>query len=267
MCHPRSTSCPHPFGLVLRPEDIKDPNHPFPEDLAALVKRHTFLLIRGVEISDEQFFAMTERLGPPLQYAFGKVLNMEARRDATESQFSHARMALHQDAILNKNTNAAFLTIKCKVAPKRGGGETLFTNNRRFLEIAPAALIEQLRSVTIRYRSMAQGYYDGDGGASGLIEQKAIVPHPRTGEEVLYIGLDDPDDPRRNYQATVVGYSEAESRRFMDEIDRVLRDPEVMYTHAWQEGDVIIWDNFLACHGRNPFHKDDQRRLIRVAIT
>jgi alpha-ketoglutarate-dependent taurine dioxygenase len=248
------------FGLRLGPDDEIPPN------LAELVHKHIFVLLRGKSISDEEFAAMAGGLGRTIEYGFGKILNLEAREDASESQFSHAGMALHADAVLNSDYSALFLNFKCLSAPRFGGGETLFTNNRRFFEIAPRELIDELRSVTVAYRSRALGYYSGGGGADSPIMHAAVARHPRTGEEVLHLALDDPDDECRNYGAAVLGYDEASSRRFMRDVDTWLRHPEVLYAHGWQEGDVLIADNFLACHGRAPFKKGDRRRLIRIAI-
>lgn len=252
------------FGLFLTADEVRGLDDVFVGSLAELIRRHTFVVIRGVELEDARFLAVGERLGKPVEYAFGKVLNMEARAGAAESQFTHAGMPLHQDAILNRNTNASFLLFLCKEAPPGASGETLVTDNREFLRRAPAGLLEELRRVRIAYRSLAVGYYDGGGGTDVPIEHPAIIRHPRTGEETLYIALDDPEDPRRNYQATVVGYSEPESRRLMEEIDRVLRSPGVLYAHAWRPGDILALDNYLACHGRNPFQPHQRRRLLRV---
>jgi alpha-ketoglutarate-dependent taurine dioxygenase len=140
----------------------------------------------------------------------------------------------------------------------------LITDNRQFIRIAPSVLLEELHRIRIAYRSLAVGYYDGGGGTDAPIEHPAIVRHPRTGEETLYIALDDPEDPRRNYQASVVGYSDRESRRLMQEVDRVLRSPGVLYEHVWRPRDILAFDNYLACHGRNPFQPGQRRRLLRV---
>jgi alpha-ketoglutarate-dependent taurine dioxygenase len=249
------------FGLQLGPDDVIPPN------LAELVHKNAFVLFRGKSISDAEFTVMAESLGRPIEYGFGKILNMEAREDAIESQFSNAGMALHTDAVLNREHSALFLNFKCYTAPKKGGGETLFTNNRHFLEIIPQSLLAELRSVTIAYRARTAGYYSGGGGNEGApIMHRAITRHPRTGEEALFIALDDPDDECRNYEAAVVGYERTKSRQFMKEVDTWLRHPDVLRPHAWQEGDVLIVDNFLACHGRAPFQKGDKRRIIRIAI-
>lgn len=248
------------FGLQLGANDA------IPADLADLVHKHTFVLFRGKSINDTEFTSIAESLGRPIEYGFGKVLNMEARENTSESQFSNAGMALHMDAILNSDYSALFLNFKCVTAPKLGGGETLFTNNRRFLEIVPKTLLDELRSVTIAYRALVPGYYSGGVGDKTPIMHKAITHHPRTGEEILFIALDDPDDECRNYEAVVVGYDKSESQRFMKEVDTWLRHPDVLHSHTWEEGDVLINDNFLGCHGRAPFQKGDKRRLIRIAI-
>jgi alpha-ketoglutarate-dependent taurine dioxygenase len=140
----------------------------------------------------------------------------------------------------------------------------LLTDNRRFMEVAPPDLLDELRSVRIAYRSLAESYYDGAGGTGQWLERAAMVRHPRTGDEMLYLALDDPEDPHRNYEAAVVGYSVNEGRRLMSRVDQILRRPDVLRAHAWQPGDFVAFDNYLVCHGRNPFARGARRRLLRV---
>jgi len=252
------------FGLTVTGEEARRFDRWPPSRIAELIARHAFLVIRGSQLDDDQFVALAETMGKPIEYAFGKVLNMEARVGAAESQFTHAGMALHQDAILNRNNRATYLFFKCKETPRDPGGETLLTDNRMFMQVAPRDLLDELRAARVAYRTLTTGYYDGGGGAEQSIEHPAIVRHPRTGDETLYIALDDPDDPRRNYHASVVGYSDAESRRLMTRVDAVLRRPDLLYAHVWQVGDILAFDNYLVCHGRNPFMPGQRRRLLRV---
>jgi alpha-ketoglutarate-dependent taurine dioxygenase len=260
----RETGSRQEFGLVVEGPDAAEvkywPRARFIESLS----RHSYLVIRGLQLSDEEFLAMAETAGTPIRYAFGKVLNMEAREKSLESQFTNAPVPLHQDAILNRNNRAAMLFFKCKETPGSGGGETLITDNRQFMRVAPAELLTELRGLRVAYRSLSPSYYEGGGGADQAIERPAIARHPKTGEEVLYIALDAPADPRRNCQASIVGYTERESARVMTEIDCVLRRRDVLYLHSWVADDVVVLDNYLVCHGRNAFGQGEQRRLLRV---
>lgn len=251
------------FGVVLdnRAEIEKLSN----EGLRQLIFEHGWLLIREAHYDAPDFEALAARLGEHVQYGFGKVLNMEARKDSEESQFSNAPMALHQDTILNAENNAQFLVFRCLETTESAGGETLLTNNRRLMKKLPADLLNILRSVEFSYRPLTASYYKlREDGAD--IRLAPLARHPETGEEIPYLALDDPDDDRRNYAASVVGYDTGASRSLMEQIDNELRAPDVLHAHKWQVGDMLIMDNYLVCHGRNASTNGSRRRLERIAI-
>lgn len=251
------------FGVTLgsRAEIEKLSN----ESMRQLVFKHGWLLIRGAHYDGPDFESLAAQFGEPIQYGFGKVLNMEARKDSEESQFSNASMALHQDAILNAESNAQFLVFRCLETTDGAGGETLLTDNRQFMKRLPADLLNTLRRVEFSYRPLNVGYYKLREGDSD-IRSAPLSRHPETGEEMPHLALDDPNDDRRNYAASVVGYGMNESRALMRRIDNELRATSVLYAHKWQVGDMLIVDNFLVCHGRNASISGTRRRLERIAI-
>ncbi len=112
---------------------------------------------------------------------------------------------------------------------------------------------------------MAHGYYELKEGSDD-IRLAPLTLHPETQEEIPHLALDDPEDERRNYAASVAGYNKDESRAFMEKINHALRVPDVLHAHQWQVGDMLILDNFLVCHGRNPSTDGTRRRLERIAI-
>lgn len=235
------------------------------EELRQLVFKHGWLLIRGAHYDAPDFEALATRLGEHVQYGFGKVLNMEAQKDAAESQFSNASMPLHQDTILNADNNAQFLVFRCLETTADAGGETLLTDNRRFMKRIPADLLDILRNVEFSYRPLTSGYYKLRENETD-IRLPPLARHPETGEEIPYLALDDPEDERRNYAASVVAYDANASRSLMERIDKALRAPDILYAHKWQVGDLLIIDNFLVCHGRNPSSYGSRRRLERIAL-
>lgn len=97
--------------------------------------------------------------------------------------------------------------------------------------------------------------------------RQAVATHPRTGEmvwfnhahlfhisnvepavrEALVAEFKDEDLPRNAYY----GDGSPIEPSVLDEINRVYRDAAVSF--PWQQGDILMLDNFLATHGREPF--------------
>lgn len=235
-----------------------------------LLNRHGYVLLRNFDISQEEFYEIAQRVGTPVQYGFGNVLEVKTRDDTEQNQFKNGPLPLHQDSILNHGEKARYLAFKCLAAPGVGtGGETLLTNNRRFFEIIPSEFRERLQGASLLYKPNSPEYYkiDENGRADGWIEQKAIVNHPTLSEEVLFISLDGMCDSNANCMSRFSGFSESESETMMREVDTYLRNSSVLYQHDWRAGDILIVDNYLVCHGRNAYLADQPRHLVRLALS
>jgi len=151
-----------------------------------------------------------------------------------------------------------------EVAP-RTGGETIFVNARRAAAALGAGLRAKLDGVDVRH------VYDMDGVEEGFrkydIENKprarkyvrpALLTHPVTGDEVLYVNELMTD--------RVEGLPPDESSALLDEIYQHLDRPEFRYDHAWSVGDLIVWDNIALQHGRTDMPLGEPRSMRRLML-
>ena len=81
-----------------------------------------------------------------------------------------------------------------------------------------------------------------------------VRTHPVTGEKCIYVG--------RAATTRIIGLPEAESAALIGELaDWCVRD-EVVYTHRWQAGDLLMWDNCASQHLAVGDYQLPQRRLM-----
>jgi alpha-ketoglutarate-dependent taurine dioxygenase len=84
-----------------------------------------------------------------------------------------------------------------------------------------------------------------------------LLPHPRTGEPVLFVGQMQTD--------SIVGLDEPSSEALLAELWSELYAPESVYTHEWRVGDLVIWDNRCTLHRGRAYddatHPRDLRRV------
>ena len=52
----------------------------------------------------------------------------------------------------------------------------------------------------------------------------------------------------------------------LDEIYGFATQPEFVYRHQWQVGDVVMWDNGSTMHRREPFDATARRLMKRTTI-
>ena len=82
--------------------------------------------------------------------------------------------------------------------------------------------------------------------------------HPITGRKALYLcpGM----------TTEIVGWDTAESEEMLSFLFDWTTKPEFVYSHAWQPGDALMWDNACTMHRRDPFDPQHDRLMKRTTI-
>lgn len=62
------------------------------------------------------------------------------------------------------------------------------------------------------------------------------------------------------------GYNETDFKEIMDELIQHVLNPEYCYHHDWEDGDIIISEQWLSIHKRWEFEHMDKRVLHRIAF-
>jgi alpha-ketoglutarate-dependent taurine dioxygenase len=64
----------------------------------------------------------------------------------------------------------------------------------------------------------------------------------------------------------IVGMDEAESRELIDALEAHATQPDRIYSHRWQAGDVLVWDNRCTLHRATPYDNRHTRTLYRTQV-
>jgi alpha-ketoglutarate-dependent taurine dioxygenase len=64
----------------------------------------------------------------------------------------------------------------------------------------------------------------------------------------------------------IVGMSDSEGQQLLDDLTAHATQPEFVYRHDWQIGDLVMWDNALVLHRRDPFDAAQNRLLKRLTM-
>jgi len=90
------------------------------------------------------------------------------------------------------------------------------------------------------------------------VEHPLVRVHPATRRRALFVAKD--------VVSTVVGMNPKESRALIDHLEAHAVRPERVYSHKWQPGDVIIWDNRCTLHRATPYDNKYRRTLHRTQV-
>ena len=253
------------FGLCLEPEyageDIRDLNV---EVLRELVWSERLIVLRGFKTfsSAEDFAYYCERWGEISVWPFGKVLELVERNNPEDHIFDNNYVPLHWDGMYRPQV-PEFQIFHCVKAPQASqGGRTTFSNTVSALEGASASVKELWSDVTGSYQRKMEFY-----------DSKTVSPivdtHPRRGFSVIRYN-EPPQAGFGNFVNPPILEFTGVSRDQVAEFHRTLRAalyaPENFYAHEWQEGDLVVADNFSLLHGREGFETKAPRHLRRVHV-
>jgi taurine dioxygenase len=166
----------------------------------------------------------------------------------------------HTDGSWARRTGQATLLYADQVP--REGGETRFASMYTAYDNLGAATKERLASLrAIHSLDFSRTRRHGDDPMSEA-QKKAKPPvahpivriHPETGRKCLFLG---------DHAWCVEGMPLEAGRQLIEELNAAIIRPELVYTHRWRPGDLVIWDNRCMLHKAEPYDTAAEARVLR----
>jgi len=121
------------------------------------------------------------------------------------------------------------------------------------------------RCAVFSYVKRLAGYQSVDRVISEEAKRKTppilhplVHTHPVTGRRALYLDS--------TTTVGIDGMDEASGAALLEEIYDFATRPEFTYSHHWQVGDALLWDNGFTMHRREPFDPLARRLMKRTTI-
>jgi taurine dioxygenase len=90
------------------------------------------------------------------------------------------------------------------------------------------------------------------------VEHPIIRVHPATERKCLYLSKD--------VVSKILSIDEREGRELLDQLETDATRVERIYSHKWQVGDVLVWDNRCTLHRATPYDNRYARTLYRTQV-
>jgi len=243
-----------PFGVELE-ADLSEPLTP--EEQAAfrsLFYREKLVVVRGQALDEADQVRVLGYIGPVLGS------QGEYREISSDGNLGAGPLCYHSDLSF---TPEPFKVLSLHALEVNAGQSwTRFANGIRVLETLDPELrarIEGMNAVAII--SVIQSHREIAYSAPSdfpQVDRPAIIPHPETGEPVLYIS--------EMQTARIGDLPPGESEALLEALFEALYQPENVYEHRWNSNDLVIWDNIALQHSRPDLTGMQPRRLQRVAV-
>jgi alpha-ketoglutarate-dependent 2,4-dichlorophenoxyacetate dioxygenase len=246
------------------------------EDIKAILKAiddFSFLIFPDQSLSDDSHLEFTKLLGTPepnhvaqgrdgiINY-FGTIGNVQPDGTVQGNNHQHTKFLTgnnmwHTDSSFRKVPS--FVSIMMAYEVPEEGGETQFVSARSAYARLPDDMKEKIDPLEVIHdyvfsRSKVAEVDPKHAASLPPITQKLVRRNPNTGAKNFYIG---------SHAKEILGWNYDDSRLLLDELLAETVADEYVYTHTWQPGDLVIWDNRCILHRGTGYDADKYRRFMR----
>jgi alpha-ketoglutarate-dependent 2,4-dichlorophenoxyacetate dioxygenase len=234
-------------------------------------------VFRGQEVTDEGQLAFSRRFGPPEVTKVGSlgtgthfVILTTIGPDGKVVPPDH-RYAMRNKANQLWHTDSSFKSVpaltsilSARTIPANGG-ETEYVSTRLAFERLDSASRKKFEN------SFAWHHYGHSRSkiAPGLAttdELAALAPqcwrlvwkNPVNGRGALYLA---------SHAYAIEGMEPTAGEKLIDKLTEAATAPGTTYVHAWQAGDVVMWDNRATMHRGRPWPAHEARYMVRTTIS
>ena len=241
------------------------------DELRRALWRYGVLFLREQHLTPSQLKDAGHLFGAQLeQHTFGKTLAEEGLPEVLvieQLQSDRAKTTTdiwHHDVTAREHPNLVSVLQATEVP---FGADTMWASSAAAFEWLPPALQLLFLSLDIEhdttYMALRHDFAPADKLAD-LVKlgenavHPAVIRHPFNHRLCLFVG--------NGYTKRVQGYSAEQGEHLIKLAIEQAKIPEIQVRHAWQPGDIAIWDNLGTLHYGVTGDLRNQRRLLhRVA--
>jgi alpha-ketoglutarate-dependent 2,4-dichlorophenoxyacetate dioxygenase len=266
----------HPlFGAEIVDVDVRKLDGAAFAQVARAFEDYSVLLFRRQTLSDEEQIAFSQRFGPlettirtiNTQVRYRPEISNIANVDADDNLipagdkrnlFNAGNQMWHTDSSFKRVPAHASLLAAREVPP--AGGETEWASMRVAYErLSPERQRQIEGNVAIHSFEwsrglIADGLMPADHAAQvPPVPQALVRANPVHGRKSFYVA---------SHACEIVGMPTAEARALIRELLELATRRELVYTHRWEVGDLVMWDNRCTLHRGRPWDEGRYRRVM-----
>lgn len=266
------------LGVVIRGIDLKSLGAADARELVAAVHREALVIVKDQRLSVQEYVELGRKLGTIMPYPDPRYHHPEHEEVFVSSNAGDANRGMARSGYF-WHTDLSFkpkpqpLTVLYPTTLPRARRETLFIHMGDLLDALPADLRalcagrSAAHDPVLRYKvGLADVEAHLDLGE--LIERgrrmfpapthPLVITHPVTRRQILYMN--------EGFTTTIHGLSYEESQAALQRLFAFIRQPAHVRAHAWELGDVILWDNRALIHRAGGMAPGDIQTVLRLGV-
>ena len=250
--------------------------------IKAALLDYPVLVLPGQELSADEHIAFGSHFGPletnaiaGQGYSPGVRAEMLEISNVGDTNVDTEQVARRRQMDLGNrfwHTDGSYKSVPChlsmlygiKVANK--DGETQFADMRAGYDAIPDDIKAEIETMVAFHRGSQARVMIGfdkwldserafiDAGAA----YKLVRTLPETGRKTIFLSA---------HAAHIIGMPVPEGRVLLHELTEIATAPAHVYTHRWQIGDLVIYDNRCTMHRLRRYDVEREQRVLRRVAT
>jgi taurine dioxygenase len=221
---------------------------------------HYVLFFRKQQISETDQVRFTSYFGQPVEHVREQpnrpikeifYISNIVENGQSVGALGNEELTFHSDLSYLPQPGRA--SVLYAVELPRMGGATQWCNCSAAYEVLDEEMKTRLRGRRAVHRHPIEKQ-----NHSTTVTHPLIRTHPETQRKSLFISP--------QFTKSILGLDRQESETLLAALFSHMTQPRFVWTHDWQLGDVVIWDNRPTMHRREPFPATERRLLKRTQI-
>ena len=233
---------------------------------------HHILVFRDQDLPGEAQLAFTRRFGE-IEEHVGRLPNGEKYpllhvihnldEDGNPVRISGGNYFWHTDK--SYHAVPSLLTMLHAVETPSEGGDTQFANMHMAWDSLDRETQEEVSDLCAIHSWEANRRNTKQSPATDIqkrerppVRHPVVRSHPVTGRKALYLGI---------HTSHIDGRPKEEGHAFLNRLLRRATKADFIYTHKWQKGDLVLWDNRCLLHRAVAnFDMESERRVLHRTV-
>jgi alpha-ketoglutarate-dependent taurine dioxygenase len=233
-------------------------------EIRALLEQRGVIAFPKIDLTDEQQVAFTRTLGQIVDEGEGNIYKITM--DPTENvqaEYLKGAFFWHIDGTMSDRPILASIMSARRLSPT--GGDTLFSNTYAAYAALPESEKAGLENLKVVHMlEVSQRYVSPEPSWAELQDWQQYVPRTlplvwthRSGRKSLVLG---------STASHVEGIDLREGWALLTRLRDYATQPQFVYRHQWQVGDMVIWDNTGTMHKATAYALDSGRMMHRTKL-
>ena len=238
----------------------------FADEIRELLEERGVVIIRGIDFSDEEQLQFARGLGDVMSLGGQEVfkISLDPETNPGAAEYLKGSLLWHIDGAQDDVPSRGSI-LTARRLPETREGNTEVANTYAAFQDLPKdeqTRLEGLKVVHTMAASQRRTYPDATEAQKKDWEKHPPKVHPlvwthKSGRKSLVTGVS------ADY---IDGMDLEEGRALLQKLDDFCTQDQYVYSHEWNPGDLLIWDNTVSLHRAAPYSPDSGRLMHRTTL-